>query len=88
MKTLPKRIPITEFKARCTEYLRAVENGEPPIQITRHGKIIANLTKEEDLQPQSVAQWIGSGRGTATFSPDYDPEAPSFDYDDWEMHKE
>lgn len=87
-ETTTRKIPISEFKAHCTELLRSVENGEPPIQITRHGKVIGRFTKEEDTKPQTVAEWIGSGCGTATFSPDYDPEAPAFDDDEWDMHKE
>lgn len=83
----PKSVPVTELKAHLTEYLRAIENGESSIQITRHGKVVAKITREEDLKAKSVANWIGSGRGTATFSPEYDPEAPAFDENDWEMLK-
>ena len=83
-----KQIPVTEFKAHCTEYLRAIENGEPPIQITRHGKVIALVTLPQPDEPQNVAEWIGSGRATASFSPSYDPHAPAFDEDDWEINKD
>lgn len=84
-----KSVPMTEFKARCTEYVRAVENGEAPIQITRHGKVVAKLVKPEpSAGPQSVAEWIGSGRGSVIFSPDYDPHAPAFEEDEWEMNKD
>lgn len=85
-----RKIPISEFKAHCTEYLRTIENGEPPIQITRHGKVIGKLTKpeESDEKPLTLADWIGGGRGSVVFSPDYDPHAPAFEDDEWEMHKD
>ncbi len=34
-------IPITQFKARCLEVLKNLEPGAKPIQITRHGKVVA-----------------------------------------------
>lgn len=83
-------IPMTEFKARCTEYIRAVENGEPSIQITRHGKVVAKLIGPEDTPKErsALAEWIGGGRGSVVFSPDYDPHAPAFEDDEWEMNKD
>jgi antitoxin (DNA-binding transcriptional repressor) of toxin-antitoxin stability system len=34
-------IPITRFKARCLELIKNLEPGAKPIQITRHGKVVA-----------------------------------------------
>ena len=81
-------IPITGFKARCTEYVRAVENGEPSISITRHGKVVAKLvgTEETGKPPRTLADYMGSLRGTVAFSPDNDPHAPAFADDEWEMN--
>jgi len=81
-------IPMTAFNARCTEYVRAVENGEPSISITRHGKVVAKLIgPEESATPtRTLANYMGSLRGTVTFSPDYDPHAPAFEDDEWEMN--
>lgn len=86
----PRAIPVSDFKAHCTEHLRAVESGQPPIDITRHGKVIARLMKPEDdlAEPMTLADWIGGGAGTVTFSPDYDPHAPAFDEDEWEMNQD
>lgn len=90
MKTLLKRIPISEFKARCTEELRAVEETGVILEITRHGKIIAKVMQQEEEPPapKTMADWIGSMRGTVTFSPDYDPHAPAFEDDEWEMNRD
>lgn len=83
-----KQIPVSEFKAHCTELLRGIENGEAPIQITPHGKVIALVTLPEPDEPQNVTEWIGGGRGTVSFSPSYEPHAPAFDDDQWEMNKD
>lgn len=85
----PRQVPVTDFKAHCTEYLRAVENGEDSIQITRHGKVVAKLMKSDSTDGfQSVSEWIGGGRGTVVFSPNYDPHAPAFEDDEWELNKD
>lgn len=92
MKTvepIPRKIPVSEFKAHCTEYLRAVENGEPPIQITRHGKVIAKLTPDVSGDKKiTMAEWIGGGRGSVVFAPDYDEQEPTWADDEWEMNQE
>lgn len=79
---------MTDFKARCTEYVRAVENGTPSISITRHGKVVAKLIgpEEPEKTTRTLADYMGSLRGTVTFSPDYDPHAPAFEDDEWEMN--
>lgn len=82
-----RQISISEFKAHCTEEIREVEKGELVLELTRHGKTVAVV------QPPSAApsaptleDWVGSGKGTVTFGPGYDPHAPAFDEDDWEMN--
>jgi len=80
-----RQISISEFKAHCTEEIREVEKGELVLELTRHGKTVAVV------QPPSAASsvptledWVGSGKGTVTFGPGYDPSAPAFDPEDWE----
>ena len=34
--------------------------------------------------PSDLASWIGSGKGTVAYGPDYDPAAPAWDSQDWE----
>ena len=88
--TAPQSVPMTDFKAHCTEYFRGLEKGSPPIQVTRHGKAIALVTlpPPDSEEPQTVADWMGSLRGTATFSSDYDPHEPAWKDDEWEMNRE
>jgi prevent-host-death family protein len=83
-------IPMTDFKARCTEYVRAVENGEPPISITRHGKVVAKLIgpEEPEKTTRTLADYMGSLRGTITYADDYDEDEPTWADDEWDMHKD
>lgn len=86
MKTaepIAKHIPVTEFKAHLTEYIRAIENGEPPIQITRHGKIIATVGRPEET---AIPPLLGAGKATGKLNASYDPVAPAYDEDDWEIN--
>lgn len=80
-----RQISISEFKAHCTEEIREVEKGQLILELTRHGKTVAVV------QPLSAApsaptleDWVGSGKGTVTFGPNYNPHAPAFDPEDWE----
>jgi|GEM_PF-1564234 len=83
-------VPLTDAKARLPEYVRAIENGGPSIQITRHGKVVAKITKPDsnDETPMTVASWIGGGTGTLLFADDYDEQEPTWADDEWEMHKD
>jgi prevent-host-death family protein len=83
--TTTKRISVSEFKAHCTEEIRAVEKGEVLIELTRHGKKVA-VVKSPDatVSTPDLASWIGSCKGTVTFGPNYDPTGTAWDSSDWE----
>lgn len=80
-----KQISVSEFKAHCTEEIRAVEKGDLLIELTRHGKKVA-VVKSPDpaVATPNFASWIGSGRGTVAFGPNYDPAGVAWDSSDWE----
>ncbi len=78
-----RKISITDFKAHCTEEIRAVEKGNLLLELTRHGKTVAVLGKPV---PKPIPPFLGAGKGTATLNESYDPHAPAFDEDDWEMN--
>ena len=60
---LPSRIiSVTEFKGRCTEQLRDVEEQGVTLHITRHGKRVATVEPPKPEGP-SMKEWIGSGAG-------------------------
>ncbi|MEX1114461.1 MAG: type II toxin-antitoxin system Phd/YefM family antitoxin [Akkermansiaceae bacterium] len=81
---ITKQISVSEFKAHCTQEIRAVENGETILELTRHGKKVA-VVRSPDAgdAPPDLASWIGSGKGTVTFEASYVPDAPAWDADDW-----
>jgi len=82
---ITKQLSISEFKTHCTEELRALEKGGVIIELTRHGKRVAVVQAATAAQsPPDLASWIGSGKGSVTYGPDYDPAAPAWDSRDWE----
>jgi len=80
-----RQISISEFKAHCTEKIREVEKGDLVLELTRHGKTVA-VVQSPSAAPSAptLEDWVGSGKGTVTFAPGYDPAAPAFDPADWE----
>lgn len=80
-------LTISELKSHLSEKISKVEKEGAEIIITRHGKSVAKITP--DKQPKmTVADYMGSLEGTATFSPDHDPHEPVFSDDEWEMYKD
>jgi prevent-host-death family protein len=79
-----KQISVSEFKAHCTEEIRAVEKGNTILELTRHGKKVA-VVKSPDAGAATtdLGSWIGSGKGTVAFGPKYDPKAPAWNAADW-----
>lgn len=78
-----RQISISEFKAHCTEEMRNVEQGNVVLKVTRHGKTVAVVAKPQE---EPTAPFLGAGKGTATLNESYDPHAPAFDEEDWEMN--
>lgn len=74
-----KSISVSEFKARCTEQLRAVEEQGVSLDITRHGKVVATVRPSESDGP-TMAEWIGSGAGSMEMSKE---TLASFDQPTW-----
>lgn len=84
-----QQISVSEFKAHCAEQLRKVETEDVALQITRHGKVVATVQKPVEAAsegPQTMAEFMGSLRGTVIFADDYDPDEPAFAAEDWEDH--
>lgn len=80
-----KKVSVSDFKAHCTEYLRAVESGETEFIITKHSKVIA-ITKAVP-SPGDSSALLGAAKGTASLSKTYDPHASAFAEDDWDMNQ-
>ncbi len=60
-----KEISVTELKAHCTQVIREV--ADTPYTITKRGKPVALITPiqdGDDKRPQTVAEYMGSMRGS------------------------
>ena len=80
-----KQLSISEFKTHCTEEIRALEKGGIIIELTRHGKKVAVVQAASAAKsPLDLASWIGSGKGSVSYGPNYAPGAPAWDPQDWE----
>jgi prevent-host-death family protein len=74
------RVPVSEFKARCTRFFREVEEGRATIEITRRGKLIAVVKPPESVRPDP-GRFLDCLRGTVKYAPGWD--APLGE-DDWD----
>jgi prevent-host-death family protein len=66
-----KEIPVTQFKAHCTQILREV--ADTPYTVTRRGKPIALLSPvrpEDTKRPKTVSEFMGCLKGTSIESGD------------------
>lgn len=80
-----KQVPISEFKSHCSEELRAIEESDLTVEITRHGKVIA--VAHAPIPEPAPGSLLGAAIGTATLSADYDPHGQAFAESDWDMNQ-
>jgi prevent-host-death family protein len=57
-----KQIPVSEFKANCSALVEQVRKTKRSIQITRRGKVIAEIVP---IPSGKRANWLGRMKGTA-----------------------
>ena len=75
------QIPITDFKAKCTEYIKPLAKTGPAIEITSQGKIVAVVSPSPRKKRKNP--FFGSLKETVTLiSEDFD--IPMGD-DEWEI---
>ena len=74
------RVNVSEFKARCTHYLRDLKSHPKRIQVTRRGQIVAVITPPEESSVL-MGQFIGCLRGTVKYHSGWDEPLGS---NDWE----
>lgn len=81
-----RQISISEFKAHCAEEILQLEKSEVVLELTRHGKTVALVqSPAAAASAPSLKDWVGSGKGTVTFAPDYDSSTTAFGPDEWEF---
>jgi prevent-host-death family protein len=75
-----KQIPVSQFKANCSALVEQVRKTKRSIQITRRGKVIAEVRPVE-----KSANWLGSMKGTVEILGDI--VSPVIDLEDIEALK-
>lgn len=77
-------VSVTEFKARCLDVIRQVEQGSTTVDLTRHGKVVARLVPTPSAA-QGVSAWLRlRGRGQLASA----PEESVLDASDFEAMRE
>jgi prevent-host-death family protein len=64
---VPVSVPVTEFRARCTQLLDGVEHSGEALVITRRGRPVARLVPIRDVAPVTL---FGAMRGRVTTQQD------------------
>lgn len=63
-------VSVTEFKARCLDMIRQVEQGSATVDLTRHGKVVARLVPTP-AAAQGTPAWMRlRGRGCLSGAPE------------------
>lgn len=81
-------ISMTDFKAYCTAHVRTVEKTGLPIEVTRHGKVVARLVAPEPEHVPTVAEWMGSGAGLSKPGSAELFDEPTWKPGDWNMERD
>lgn len=81
-----RQLTLGNFAAHCLDEIKAVQEGDTVIEIlSSGGKVVAVLSPPPPEDPAgTLADWMGSGAGTVTFAPGYDPDEPAFAPEGWE----
>ncbi len=79
------KVPISEFKAKCTKILREVATVPYSVEVTNRGKVIAVVSAPEPEKKPDPSEFFGSLKGTVTYISD-DFDEPLGD-DEWEAGK-
>ncbi len=75
-----RQLEASEFAAHWLEQVAAFKKDDTVVELTHGGKIIATIVPAHDAEDSgTLADWMGSGAGTVSFAPSYDPHAPSFE---------
>ncbi len=76
------KIPVSEFKARCTQILREVASSPYRVEVTNRGKVIAVVGPPQAKPAKDPKKFFGSLAGSASHVGDI--VAPAADEGEWE----
>ena len=84
-----RQLTLGNFAAHCLDEIQTVQQGDTVIEILSDGKVVAVVSPPLAVEAAgSLAEWMGSGAGTMSFGPGYDPAEPAFEVEDWEAFRE
>jgi prevent-host-death family protein len=78
------QVSVSEFKTKCTEFIRDVSNHNQTIEITKRGKIVAILTLSASAKKIDPHKFLDCLHGTVTYTPEWDQPLGE---DDWEAKR-
>jgi prevent-host-death family protein len=78
-----KQVPVSKFKANCSAFIKQVQKTKRSIQITRRGKVIAQI---RPLPSEKRANRLGSMKGAPEIVGDI--VSPVIDLEDIEVLKD
>lgn len=59
------QVAITEFKAKCTEYMRKLQQLNGSLEVTNRGKVVAIITSPQKMVNKNPV--FGSLKNTVTY---------------------
>jgi len=74
------KVAVSEFKAKCTHFLRAVEEGKERVEVTRRGKVIA-IVSSYSVDKKDPKMFLDCLHGNISFSSDWDEPLGEHDWD-------
>jgi len=75
---------VSDFEARCSDWLRAVEDRGVTLRITRHDKVVATISPSESEETgPTMDEWIGSGVGLMSENAASLFDEPTWEPGDW-----
>jgi prevent-host-death family protein len=75
------KISVSEFKRKCTKFIRDVENLNQTIEITKRGKIVAIVKSPASPKKIDPQEFLGCLNGTVTYAPDWDSPLGEADWE-------
>ncbi len=75
------QVSVSEFKSKCTKFIRDVADLNQTIEITKRGKIVAIVTPPTALNKIDPYEFLDCLGGTVTYAPDWDQPLGE---EDWE----
>ena len=75
------QVSVSEFKTKCTKFIRDVVNLNQTIEITKRGKIVAIVTPPASAKKIDPHEFLGSLHGTVTYASDWDEPLSENEWD-------